>query len=381
MKKLLKTASVVAFSLAFCFLAIGYAKITSSMSISGEVSFTPPHEVYIYNIDSTSENAEIVYSGTVVNSTVTLGNSASSTVSMTISVTNQTSVDYVFKGASVGSYSNSDIVYSFSGITAEDVDKKIEGTPLKAGGKLDFVVTFSYKNNAVPSNKVLSSVINYSFGSRDPNASAIDDVTTVFEAILNNSAVDENNNTQFQQILNKMDERNHDYLGNVVGGGTGSGSDSEFVTALFAYTDENGEEKNHLMLEINGKSQGATAMIKYEDITGDGVADMVLYLTAETISGWNKSIDVYAAVYVKNSSGVWKLRGPLFEGTAKTNNYNYGDSFFGQIAGANSFDTDDWRSKSLDFDGDGTYEVSSNTNITNTLKYYQTYEAIKNQNQ
>ena len=336
MKKLSITVICVALSLMLCFTAVGYAGITSSVTVNAKATAKAQTGVYIYSVtvaDGTPIKVN-AYTAAVLNSTTTLTAQASSSATMTIKLYNNSASAYAFQKVAYtmgeGTYDNDNIKLTLNGLT--------EGQQIAAQAYLTFTLTFSYKNTAAISNRVLNSVLNFLFV---PPAgyTAVNQSLDKFEQILNDT-------TDFSSLTAQMDDYSGNrwddsYIGNVVGAST---EDTTFLNALFT---EDGI--NYLSLEIEGKKIPVTVMIKRENLDGNtatGDADgneMTIYMTPDTIGRNTQTVTVYAAVYTlanKNDPNArWEQIGSLYAGKADANNYRYGG--FGT---SNSFDTETWRS-------------------------------------
>lgn len=311
-------------------LGIGYAAVSTTLSITGATQADPPVAVYIIQTEVTSGTATVIgTSGTVLNSTVTLANNASAQAVIRVTLWNNTEYPYTFNGLSyttgADTYDNTAIAVS------SDIAK---GTELAAGERTVMNVIFKYKKG-VSTNKVLNSVINISYVPPEEYIPeiAVKGAIGQFGAILNdpvsyNKLVTAMDNTGF------TDRWSNSYIGNVAGA---TDADSKAVNELF-----NVDGKSLLELDIKGDGTmtNVTAMIKRENIYGSSEKEMTIYMTGEKITGSlirHTDLQVFVAVYVKNDAGEWVQKGELFEGTAKSNAY---------FAGWNddSINTDTWKS-------------------------------------
>lgn len=341
-----------------CFVfagGIGYAAVTDTLETVGRVDVYVPDGVFIYDVmipDGVNAKSN-GYTGTVLNSTVTLGRSGNSTVSFDISL-----------------YNNSNYVYTFNGVeyleeTYDNSNIKFELTDLKKGDEiqgrefLNFTITFSYKNTTNITDYDLNSVLNFEFV---PAAEYIPEIIAnnaigKFKEILNTP---EDYDKLTTQMDDKGDRANTTYIGNVVGATT---DDTRVLNELFTEG-----EKTYLVLNIAGQDKYVTAMIKREDLDGDTSTgdengnEMTIYMTSDTVTGsfWGTTkVQVFTATFTKTGDGEWTQLGEIYEGTATTN--NYGGSIFGS---KNSFDTDSWRS-SVAYHG-----AASNSTLKNVLKAF-----------
>lgn len=312
---------------------IGYAAVSDTLEVQGTIKAEPPVGVFIYDVAvADGVNAEIGgYTGTVLNSTVTLTTVASSKVSFDISLYNNSQYEYTFNGVKYleEAYSNSGITFALTGLT--------KGDELTAQQKKTFTITFSYKNGKVAASNVLDSVLNFEFV---PKAEYIPEIVVTdalgkFKEILNTEA---DYNTLITQMEDTSGRANDTYIGNVVGS---TAKDTEVLETLFTEG-----TKTYLTLMIGDKETNITAMIKRENLDGDTATgdengnEMTIYMTADTItSSWfgSSKVSVFAGVFTKKTDGEWYQIGEMYSGEATTNNY----SGFGR---ANSFNTDTWKS-------------------------------------
>ncbi|MBQ8907189.1 MAG: hypothetical protein IJY71_01195 [Clostridia bacterium] len=326
MRKRVVILTLCALFLCTGFLSIGYAALTDELTLDGSASVSPGSYVYISSVSLSSGSASnIGYSGTVLASTVTLTNSASSKVVLSVTLKNNSPFAYKFNGLTytAGSgYDNTAITATLSGIS--------KGTELAAGASKTVTVTFAY-GNGVSTNKTLNSLVDISFVLASEYV-AVDNSLERFEEILN----DADTLAKLDAAMSNASERYNDtsYIGNVAGA---TDADSSALNEIFTVDGD-----NKLQLEVDGKTVDVTAIIKNEDIGGTADNEMVIYMTGSEITGnWFRpgSIQVFAAIYRKNAEGKWAMIGQLYEGTANSNNYT------GQIFGThNSFNTDTWKS-------------------------------------
>ena len=316
--------------IATAFLGVGYAALTDELAVSGTGSAKPPRIVYISAATVSSGSVtNLAKSGAVLSSTVTLGNAASSTAVVRVTVKNNTDYPYIFNGLS---YTEGEGTYDNTNITVSASIKK--GEELASGASVSFDLTFKYKSG-VSSNKVLNSVIQLAYIPPDEYIPeiAVKGAIGHFAEILNDPV-------SYEKLTDAMDNTgftdrwSNSYIGNVAGA---TDNDSKAVNELFTV---DGKSMLTLDLKGDGTQTEVTAMIKREDIGGSSDEEMVIYMTGEEIKGTllkHADLQVFAAIYVKNDAGEWVQKGELFEGTAKSNAY---------FAGWNddSINTDTWKS-------------------------------------
>lgn len=338
MKNWMKIVIGAILSFSVILTGIGYASVTDDLQIGGTVQAEPQTGVFIYdvNIPNGVTATENGYVGTALNSTVTLGNSGTSTVSFDVSIYNYSHYVYKFNGVKYmeEAYSNANIVYEI------DKTELAQGQQLSGMQSVTFTITFSYKNGKVSSNRTLNSVLNFEFVPEDEYIApvVVSNAIDKFSEILNTT-------TDYDKLINQMENTSiggrwsDSYIGNVVGA---TSADTKVLQELF--TDENGE--SYLTLDIAGKKTNITAMIKREDVDGESGNEMTIYMTASAIG--RSDVQVFASVFKQASDGTWNQIGEMYEGKASTNNYSAYE-----IWARDSFNTDTW-SSTVDYYGLGT---------------------------
>lgn len=357
MKRLIAIiCGVLAFSLAFGFLCVGYAYVTRDIKIEGLAEYTPPEAVFIIDAEPKGSGGTVNgYALTTLSSSVTLGSSASSTERILVTVYNNTDVEQGYNATKHPSgeetYTNSDISYRL--IKADTGEELKYKTPVAPDMHLTFYVEFYYKDGKVASNKSLESILLFEFLPMselpdDEEAVAARGALEKFKEILNDP-------TSYDRLTGAMDSHDagnkRSYIGNVVGS---KSDDSALIEDLF---------QGELTLNINGEDVKMTTMIKRENVdgnnkTGDSYdrysfsttkgCEMVIYMTDVNLFDYSygKKVTVYAAVFTcaqdsnGNPTGQWYQVGELFKGTAPVNNYE------GGLLSNGSFNTDSWRSDS-----------------------------------
>ena len=331
MKKKHLVAFVICFSFLFCFLCVGYAALTDTLTINGMSTVSAQDGVFISDVTADNNATVNKYLSTTLNISLNFANTNTSTA--TITVYNNSSYEYVFNGVVYDNTieDNAYIDYTLGGI--------VKGDTIAANEELTFTVTYSPKSTATDTS--LTSIFNYQFvlDSEYIPEVAASGATARFEEILNSE-------TEFKSLTDKMDtvvdgRNDSSYIGNVVGSVS---TDSTAINDLFT---TNGS--NALVLDINGVQTNVTAMIKRANVDGDTSTgdesgnEMTIYMTAEdpTEAGGSLfnpgEVQVFVAVFTKNGDGDWYQLGEMYEGEATVNNYA------GNIFGTrNSFNTDTW---------------------------------------
>ena len=147
------------------FMGIGYASVNGVfVTMNGEAHIiTQPvihisSAIYSSNNGADTEHSSINgYAATVLNSTVTLGSSASSTITYSITITNDTENNYIFTGTSYSApefYDNTNINFQLSNLSVGDT--------IASHASKTFTITFKYAGSNT-SNHVLNSYISFDF--------------------------------------------------------------------------------------------------------------------------------------------------------------------------------------------------------------------------
>ena len=358
MKAFIKVLISISLSLMCMFSCVGYAVLSTNMTIDGTVTVEPPKAVYITSVTTSGLNGGSAtvnnFSLTVLNSYVRLANRANSTATFTITVYNNSDV---VQGYNAMIYTVGDITYDNSNIVlTPQIERR---TPVEPGKSLTFdvVASFAELYPSVTTNYVLNSIVNYEFLPldeipEDEGEVAVLNVLDKFKKILNDS---EDYKTLSDEIAANYDGSRAwtaTYIGNVVGTEDyENNNDTAIVNDLF---------DGVLTLNINGVDTNVTVIIKRESVdgnssTGDtyyygnppvGVTDteMTLYVTAEDLNSVNSgtNVTVYATVFTvdQNSNGAptgeWYQLGDMYTGTAQVVGYIGGFS-------NGSFDTGTWK--------------------------------------
>ncbi|MGM9684510.1 MAG: hypothetical protein ACI3XQ_13010 [Eubacteriales bacterium] len=165
MKKAIRVAFCIALSLIFVFLCVGYAQLSDSLTVNGNVNVSQKDGIYITGV-AVPEGADATvnsYISTTLNSTVKLGANGDSTVTLSVTFYNNSDTAYSYQSVTYDSdaYSNENIVF----------DVSYEQNYIGAHGTLTLDLTFSYKDGVVPDISELNSVLKFNF----MNVSVIDE--------------------------------------------------------------------------------------------------------------------------------------------------------------------------------------------------------------
>ncbi len=341
--------------MSYALSCIGYAAVSDTLEISGEIEADPPEALFITDVKnvngSTTAPTYEILPYTSVQSSITLGSSGDSAVTMEITVKNNTDVRYGYNAIrySTAAYDNPNITVE-TDMSRKTVDKNgnviSEGTVVEPGESFTFTATFKHKDENA-AELALNSLINYEFLpydsiSADVDAGLAKDVMGHFEDILNNIVKIDGTEIMSKDYLdNQMTEdtqgRDDTYIANFTGA---KAADKEALAALFG---------ENLTMLIDGSEVTVQLIVKREDVTGDGVDDYTLYMTthsllredAEVEGSWfNRTYyasPVYAAVFQVNDNSEWNMIGEVYAGRGEINSYS-------GWSGEGSFDTRTWES-------------------------------------
>ncbi|MBR4013855.1 MAG: hypothetical protein IKJ00_06125, partial [Clostridia bacterium] len=169
---------------------------------------------------------------------------------------------------------------------------------------------------------------------------------------------------KFEEILNTKETReellsalvstgeDEPWIGNVDGAPP---EDMTLIKKLF---------EDELSMEIGGKIEEVTFLLKQEDVDGDSSdQEMTIYMTTDYLTTWLGEAPVYAAVFKQqtNPDGTvkWVQQGEMYEGKARIVGYG------GSIFGTGSFSTDTWTSTEV------YYGKKSGSSISEIISAYK----------
>lgn len=350
----------------FCF--VGYAALTTTLTIEGTAEATPPDAIYITEIwdiqyagsstvDADGAPTRVAFPSTKFLSNINF-NSAGSTVSFMVRIKNGTPYNQIFD--ILKPYSELEGVgagYDASNITATAGIE--QGTVIPAGEEVECRVVLTADARGISRHMLYE--FQFVLNSADLTEKISQRVTERFAEILNNElgeitysyeksswfgwvtetvteTVEAGKSYEAITGSNMNDSDTGDFIGNVKGA---QPVDIALVNGLFG---------GELLLNINGEERPVSVMVKKQMVyNNDNVEEMVLYLTADTldsdlVNGKDPEAPVYVAVFTqKTTTGAngnpvtkWEQMGPIFAGKAKQTNYTYGTT------GTGSFNTDTW---------------------------------------
>ena len=369
MTKMMKLMLAAVLSFSFIFTAVGYAALNDNLSIKGDASIFIPEGLFIVemsevsatNVDTNRYSFQ-QYSTTVsstINRTSSRWNNRAGTVTYSITVYNNTNLEYAYRDIyyqkNADGYNGNSYVSSSNGNNSIGVVCSLKNAApankiVKPKEYLTFEVTYTVGRNMTDYD--YNTLINFQFGINvETEEQAREAVYNKFADILNTySTYDE----LFKALDNKYDGYNEwtsNYIGNV---GDATADDSMVVNTLFA---------GQLQMIINGETRPARVLIKHENLdnnrlTGDDYVaynqnnqgnpfygygcEMTMYFTVDPLTNANGSAPVYVAVFTcdrdeaGNKVSDWYRIGDTYHGYAPIVGYS------GEAGGTGSFVTDNW---------------------------------------
>lgn len=364
MKKWMKILLGISLSFMCVFSSLGFAYLSDSLRISGTAKTDIPAGLFITAVstESTSNvddyNITYLQYSTTVDASIDRSRSGSGSVTYRITVLNNTSLTYSYRGiyyqtnldgyngnsyvATSNNNSKIGVVCSLASATAKD--KKVD-----PGETMEFTVTYTVGRN-LNANTDWKTLINFQFGINvDGEREALEVIESKFVNILNTTST-------YEQLIDALDNKfdgRQEWTSNYIGNVTGSSSeDSVAVNTIFA---------GQLQITVGNENMDATVLIKHENLDGntltgdDYVAtntsnggvfrgygcEMTLYLTIDPLDKAGAYVPVYAVVFTcdrdanGNQTSEWYRIGSTYAGTANVVTYDGGN-------GTGSFVTDNW---------------------------------------
>ena len=336
MKKTKAIAAVVIFAL-FCCLCIGYAALSDTLVILGNINLTPrPFEgVYIYDVElvSVSKANSISYDYThpTVFSNLVSVSSQSATVTYRVTVHNNSSVTCWYLGLDFEKTAeNNSQIGASGGITITTKDKQSDTSStfnsddwIPPNTMREFYVTYTYGASAT---SYRTTLVNFKFGVK------IDSVHDKFLSVLN----DKTSSLGYQYIADYFDTKQKEDGTTVVGN---IGDDAALFDTLFG---------PNMTINVNGVETPVTVMVERKNVdkntsTGDTSAagakgnEYTVYITVDSLSSSGGKAVVYAVSYTCDAQGNWYQLGQLYEGAATKTDYDTTNSTYD-----GAFDVSSW---------------------------------------
>ena len=327
----------------FCF--VGYAALTTTLTIEGTAEASPPNAVYIFDIpkdkisysgasavpinNSTGEPERIDYPSTKFVSNIKFNRSGK--ITFQVEIFNGTSTTQIFnvlkKHEGVGDY-------TYTGVTGSNNPSVSpgQGTKILPGESEIFTVT-------ITGNRATTNLMLYEFefvlDTADLTQKASQAVLDRFKQIINTPS-------EYQQLKTNM---NAGDTGGYIANSEGAEQvDKDVINELFGDTLKLTFEDNEYPITILAKEE---SVCSWNDIPGSGWWDQgtkteerALYMTADSLNGALDPAPVFVAVFHQLDDGTWVQvgeEGVIFEGTAPVIDYS------GQNQnGTGNFQTNEW---------------------------------------
>lgn len=341
------------------FTSIGYAAVSGNLAIHGTVEYTLPKMVYITSVSvkessKTSGSTPAVekvgfvmfdHSGYTLN-TQSSYNRAGGSVTIEVTVKNNSGVEQYFTGLSNTPALANNAVVSYSNIGV--------GEKLAADETRTFTITIQNTSWSQTVNMSgVQSALGFSPSFDDTATENVSrDIASIFANVLAGKGVDGNGTGIVFQgrevpaseivslIFDNMENVDTGgYMGNV---GNASDERKELIYAIFG---------DHITMEIGNQYYTVSILIKNQQIDGRGANDMVLYVTADQLAvgggAWRNNawrdlniVPVYGLVFINNGNDNYSYCDHLFAGEAPV------CSFSGAFGAGNvgNFNTNLWNS-------------------------------------
>ena len=337
MKKL-KSLSWLFLIPAVAFIGIGYAALSDSFIIAGNVSVTakPFVGIYISNVEVVSSSnihsdSEFV-KPTNLNSSFTV-NSTSSTITYEITVHNNSDITYWYNGIEyVTELGSNSLIGVSNGISITTTDHQnaslgqfdIEDW-VPPSTRRTFYATYRFGSRATGN---ILTYINFKFALR------MDSVQDEFLAVLNDRVSDQGYHYLVNEFEKKYKETGSTTLANI-------GDEKDIFDRIFG---------ENLTVTIDGEEKPVTIMVDRKNVdkntnSGDNYStaggpqgcEYTVYITVDDLSNPGKTATVYAVSYTMGPDGVFYQIGELYEGICTTEDYVTGNSTY-----EGSFDLENW---------------------------------------
>ena len=306
----------VMLSFMLLFVAVGYAALTDSLHITGnvEVEGKPFEGIYISDIQIAYTSGSISIGSydkihpTTVSTVINSSNRGS--VTFKITVHNNTNITYWYLGQRIDREVGNNIqIGSSGGVTVTTKDHSSDSSQtfntddwVPPQTYRDFYVTYSFGSSATSKT---TNLINFHFGMK------MDAVHDKFLAVLND------NITNF----------GYDYLADAF--------NDNYADNRSAVIDNVGEYKYvfdqlfgpNMTINVDGVETPVTVMVVRENVDGKTTGDAfspsgasgceyTVYITVDPLNSASGKAEVYAVSYTKTSSGQWIQLGQLYKGEA-----------------------------------------------------------------
>lgn len=358
--KRLKTFAGFAFVFsAVVFAGIGYASLSDSFLIDGNVSVKPKPYVGIYISD-----VEVVSGSNLINNSTEyirptnlnndlIVNSYDSYITYAITVHNNSDVTYWYIGLDfVDELGSNELIGSSNGITITTRDHQESNSDyfnnedwVPAQTRRTFYATYRFGSEATGN---ILTYINFKFGLH------MDSVQDEFLRVLNDKVSENGYYYLESEFDKKYKESGSTTIANI-------GSEKTIFDKLFG---------ENLTVNVDGEEKPVTIMVSRRDVdgntsTGDSYdgntapsgCEYTVYITVGDLSNPGESVTVYAVSYTCRSDGTFYQIGELYEGTCTVQDYITSNETY-----EGSFDLMNWDATAKEY------------NVTDKITYKVGYE-------
>lgn len=340
------------------FLGIGYAAVTTKLSVDGvEELKEPEYGLYISEISVVSQSGVSSVSGEIqlptgLRSAVSVS-AQNASVTYAVTVCNETEITYWYQGCTAfDKYGQNSLVGVTNGIFISTKDNTTQGSTafdtsdwIPPETTRTFYATYSFGPSVSGS---VTTLVNFRFGLN---------MESVQDEVLNvlNDKVSQYGYHYLAEAFDKLyAEEGKTVMGNV-------GEHEEIFFNLFGAD---------LTIDVDGKAVPVTIMMERKNVdgnasSGDSYAgsgapsgcEYTIYVTTDDLSTPGGQATVYAVTYTCGADGTWYQIGELYEGKSTVADYDTTD---GTYDGA--FDVSTW-------------EASAKTyTVTDKISYKVGYE-------
>ncbi len=297
------------------FVSVGYARVITTLTIAGTADYQKePALVYITNAKIVDDRTSNVsgetptvtkigpYVLTMENSAFVLNRQTSNwnpggTVTIEVAVKNNSGIKQYFAG-----YATDPVLPTTTVVTYEGMQP---GDEIEHGGSRIFWIKIQ---NAHTSNTVSfegrKGFLNFA---PDFKEETLENITSVFISVLDGTHPGIEHKGQAISGKNLLDYIYENYMEGKESGGTGgytgnvgnaTQEEKDLMEAVFG---------DNMIMEIGNQYYSVSFLLKHQDINKDGIADMVLYFTPDSL---------------ETGGGTWKGGNNLNEGTQYWNGLN-----------------------------------------------------------
>ena len=326
-----------------------------------EFSYDPGEILYISNVErisSTSFQRELEYGHSLPTNVKLTGNvtSKNCTATYKITVFNNTDVTYWFIGTEIknsnpsGNFSASSISLTLRDTLGDSANSFNTQDWIPPRTYRDFYVTYSFNNGYTD----VTCLVNYYFSIK------MDSVKDEFLKILNDKESAYGYNYLAGTFNQNYSENKSTVLTNV-------GSDLQVFNNMFGKT---------LTVNVNGTEVPVTVTIERKNVDGRTTGDAyqgsnaptgceyTLYITTDALTSGGTAT-VYAVSYTCGADGTWYQLGQLYEGTAKSEDYETTAGYQGSV------DTETWIATKK------TYTIADNIYYKVNEQYGTNFDQLK----